>query len=170
MFPWPCCFWDSRISNLPRRGASPGPSRSSCATQDKRNLLEGRLMQELVDSRCCGSRRNPISSALIRAPTEPSCSPASSHYFQTDHSCRGTREPTHPRRCPFRFDTPSTPNSFDDALEHAPATGNIQLEEDSVTRNKRGCEVVHRIDRARIKVSAACNGAHWNVSHVPCRE
>lgn len=52
-------------------------------------MLERRLMQELVDRRCRGPRRNPISSALIRLPTEPTCTPLCSHYFQTGHSFRG---------------------------------------------------------------------------------
>lgn len=54
--------------------------------QDKRNLLERRLMQELVDSPCCGSRHNPIFWALILVPTELRPIPLRSHYFQTGHS------------------------------------------------------------------------------------
>ena len=81
---------DSRISNLLyfERVLLASRSGPPFSAQAKRNLLERRLMQELVDSQRCGSRRNPISSSVNSRTDRGDLVLLRSHYFQTDHSFR----------------------------------------------------------------------------------
>lgn len=130
VFHWPCCFYDSRISNLPRPST---PSELIVLRPSPRiNAIcsNGGLMQELVDSQCCGSRRNPISWALIRLPTEQTCAPVLTLFpnwslvLCVNHSAT---------RCMPRFGVASLPDNRDKSFEVVFASS---LPEEELARGK----------------------------------